>query len=190
MSDGNTGLSMTPVPSEDEMTSIRQIFERAATAIVQASELAKQVAELQAQFNSLRNDMEYLRQRNQELDTALADVRTQRDTAMRERDEVKDKAHSFEMALSQANDTNAQQAATIQRLRDELAMVSADRDQAYDAWHKAELSADEAKSKLAKVQSALGIVDPPKPVEAPQPVVEPPQPATEPVVQADPQAFP
>ena len=179
MSDG-TMSPLAPV-QEDEMSHIRQIFDRAANAIVQASELSKQVADLQSQFQALKNDMEYLRKRNAELDVALADVRGQRDQAMRERDEAKNnhaaeqnKAGDLQAKLDYANRLN-------EALQSELTSTKADRDQAYDAWHKAETAKDEAEGKLRDIedfaQRAFGLSRL-QPIPAPQPVAEPIQAVT------------
>ena len=148
----NDTPTTTTLPSEEDMNKVRGIFEQGLNSILALSKIAVDLKDLQAQFSDLKAEMEFVRSRNRELDQALADVRTQRDTAIRERDEAKAELdtvrHQVEMAG--ANAREAQQ--TIESLRADLASAKAERDQAYDAWHKAEAAADDAKTKLADIQ--------------------------------------
>lgn len=155
MDNGNTAVSISPVPSEDEMSGIRQIFERAANAIVQASELARQVTDLQAKFDKLNGDMEYILSRNQELITSLNEVRGQRDTAMRERDEANNQIHSQGNTITQLQETNTYQAGVINDLRAKLEAMTNDRDIALDEWHKADEAKALAEGKLADIEAHM-----------------------------------
>lgn len=78
--DTDTGIQVAPV-TEADMANVRSVFERAANSIVQASELAKVVADLKVEVTGLKEDIEKVRRANQALDEALTNVRTQRDEA-------------------------------------------------------------------------------------------------------------
>lgn len=160
------------------MNKVRSIFEQGLNSILSLSKLAADIEDLRRQFNTLRGDNEYLRNRNAELDTALADVRVQRDTAMRERDEAHAElstlAHDLDLARSGVRDRDAQ----IKSLQEDLDRTRLDRDQAYDAWHKIGKEKDEAEGKLNAIaefaQRAFGFVLPAKaePIPATTPVTE------------------
>lgn len=162
-------------PSEAEMMSIRNIFDRAANAIVQASELAKQVAELEGKFASLTRDFETMLSRNNELVQSLQEVRGQRDTAMAERDQAKAKILDLEENVEHNNSVVMEQIKTIHALEAKLASMTLDRDNAVDEWHRADTGKATAEAKLHNIQKALGL-----PEATPTPVVEPkPEPTTE-----------
>ena len=157
------------------MSKVRQVFEQGLNAIVGLAQVSKDVEALKQELTSLRNDLDWVRNRNKELDQAITEVRSQRDTAMRERDEARSHVAELEGTLRMANDTNSQHLADIEQLRSELTSTKADRDQAYDAWHKAEQAKEQAESKLKDIQdfakSAFGLTEPkPEPVSTPEPV--------------------
>lgn len=155
-------------PSEAEMMSIRNIFDRAANAIVQASELAKAVSELQSRFDSLTRDFETMLARNNELVQSLQEVRGQRDTAMAERDQAKAEINQLTHGLDIAQTNNSVKDARIAELMSQLEAVSNQRDYNLDQWSKAQEAADIASDKLAKIQHALGLPETP----APEPITE------------------
>jgi vacuolar-type H+-ATPase subunit I/STV1 len=179
MSDGTTA-TISPIVEDSEMSHVRSVFDRAANAIVQASELAKQVASLTEQMDLLRKDIEYVRQRNIELDNLLNDVRQARDHAQSEasrltqtnadlsrentsltyeRDNLTDK-------LKTANDTIS----TLRRERDDAAIEAM----------RLQEELDKVKAKLDDIVSfAKGLVaeaTPTPPTPAPEPTPTPPEP--------------
>ena len=137
---------------ENEMSHIRSVFDRAANAIVQASELSVQVQNLAAQVNGLEADIEYVRNRNRELDTILSDVRTQRDNAQAEvnaKAQALDEANSKVQSLTISLDSRDRQIADLEA---KLAQATKERDdyayQSMDLTDK--LSASQAK--LEKIE--------------------------------------
>lgn len=162
-----------PAATEGEMAHIKQIFERAANAIVQASELSKQVGELQAQFTSLKNDLEHFRQRNAELDTMLSDVRTQRDKAIEERDSATRNARDLDETCYNQQNTISNLKAEVEDIRNKLNRALTDSDSWMQAAEKSDNDLQAANSKLAKLREALGIVEPKaEPTPVPQPVAQ------------------
>lgn len=77
-----TAIQVSPVPSEEDMNLFRSMFERAANALTQASELAGKVAALSAEIDALKADIEASRKHNAWLDEHLAQVRQERDKAI------------------------------------------------------------------------------------------------------------
>lgn len=163
MSDGNTAVSISPVPSEDEMIGIKRIFDRAANAIVQASELSKTVAELQTKFDAMARDLDLVKDRNASLETALADVRAQRDTAMAERDQAQTLVRELQRDLASAVSETTHYQGQLNHSLDNLDAMTRDRDSAQAAWHAAEDEAASAKAKLSAIQKALGLPEAPTP---------------------------
>lgn len=170
--DGTTAVQVSPIPTESEMTRIRQIFEYAANAIVRASELGKQVTELEGRFKTLENDHTQVLARNDELVQSLSEIRMQRDEAQSKLVEVRSSLSNAQgeievgrKALTEATDKINRLEADVRRLQDELTDT-------ISHWDKADARATQAEANLAKVKSALGIVDPPK--VAPQAEPQPP----------------
>lgn len=175
MSDGNTGLPMAPVPSEDEMIGIKRIFDRAANAIVQASELSKTVAELQTKFDAMARDLDLVKDRNASLETALAEVRSQRDTAMDERDDTRRELNTLKSDYNHSLDVTESYKAQVADLQAKLEAMTKDRDSASAAWHSAEDEAASAKAKLSAIEKALGLPEapPPEPMTDHKPDAQP-----------------
>lgn len=154
MNDGTTATtSISPVPSEEDMNNVRSIFEQGLNSIIGIAQISKDVEALRNELVSLKSEIEYVRTRNRELDQALADVRSQRDQAMRERDEAKSAVSSAKLELAHREELIGSQDTQLQALRTELESTRKDRDQAYDAWHKAEQAKDEAERKLSDIKS-------------------------------------
>ena len=170
--DGNTAIQVSPIPTETEMSTIRSMFDRAANAIVQASELNRDLTILRHEFDAFKQDMDSQRRRNQELDEMLTHVRAQRDKAEAELSHSQSELHSVQMQAQGLHDTNAVQAETIARLREELDETKTEKSEVLDMYYCAEDEADKAKAKLANFQSlamdAFGLYKP-EPVPAPKP---------------------
>lgn len=75
---------MSPVPTEDEMNKVREIFQRALDAIVGMSKLNEEVASLRAAVASTQADTDHYRRQIGNLDEALAHVRAERDKLSQE----------------------------------------------------------------------------------------------------------
>lgn len=185
--DGTTAVQVSPIPTESEMASIRQIFTNVANALVRASELAQQVTQLESRLNLLDHDYTQVMARNDELVQSLHEVRTQREAARTELALViveRDAADAE--ATANANGWNEAKH-LIDDLNARLNQTSNDYNEAMNSWHKAETERDEALAALAKIKSALGIVDPPKPEPQPKPSPMEVHPApSEPVVNPEP----
>lgn len=144
-------------PSEAEMMSIRNIFDRAANAIVQASELAKTVAELQSKFDAMARDLDLVKDRNASLETALSEVRAQRDTAIAERDQVRNDLSQTMSERNHAMDVIDSYKTQVEHLQAKLDAMTNERDYAVDEWHKADTGKARAEEKLRQIQHALGL---------------------------------
>ncbi len=78
--------AMNDLITEDaEMGKVRAIFEYALNAIVQASQLSKDMSALRAEFDSLRSEVESVRADNARLDNELVATREQRDQYARDK---------------------------------------------------------------------------------------------------------
>lgn len=99
MENGNMATQVSPV-SEQEINMVHDIFRRLADTVVNASKASGDIVAIRGELESLKLDIEYLRNRNRELDAEVVEVRRQRDEAIRERDEIKD-AHSQEARNSE-----------------------------------------------------------------------------------------
>jgi chromosome segregation ATPase len=92
------------------VSKLREAFDTARNALIDGSELAKLVAELSNTVTSLRSevvslqrDLEYIRNRNRELDEQVTEVRRQRDQAIGEAHGYKDRAMSAETQVADKN---------------------------------------------------------------------------------------
>lgn len=191
-SDGTTAVQVSPIPTESEMASIRQFFANVANALVNASELAKEVEDLRSKFNVLDHDYRVVMARNEELVQSLHEVRAQRDEAQRSTTELKEALHAAQNEATANANGWARAKEDVAALEAELGKVKTDLDMEIESMLAAERRANEAEAALAKIKSALGIVDPPKPEVAAKPeptaetvVVPHPEP-TEPVVNPEP----
>lgn len=192
---GTTGIpvaSSPSVPTEQEMSTIRSMFERAANAIVQASELSVKLTELEGRFNALQQDMEAQRRRNQELDEFLTDVRRQRDEARNQAFEAQRKLSDTQAELGHAQELVKSQADEIERLKTELKAAQEDAHTAHESADRAQERAQTAEAKLHEIeefaQRAFGLAKPqPQPEPAPWAQPEPgePKPLTVPVPEVD-----
>lgn len=197
MSDGNTGIQVTPVPTESEMQGFRNLIDRALNAIVDASNLAKMVGELRANLDDLKHEIETVRKNNQWLDEQLVRVRGERDKANAE---VKVLANCKDDALREVQALTSQaqhDEAEIDRLHTDLDATRKERDDYGLRQMEAEDRAKDAEAKLAKITETikglgLGIAEPkaeqaevrPKaePIEAWKPAPPPaPEPHTDPL---------
>lgn len=82
MTDGTTAIQVSPVPTESEMSMIRSMFDRAANAIVQASELGQRVQTLSQHVADLEDRIKRALQSNEWLAEQLSNTRAERDAAI------------------------------------------------------------------------------------------------------------
>lgn len=157
---------------------IRDFVAKIAEALVAATELPKQMADLKIGMDALNSDLERTKARNIELDTLLADTRRQRDEA--------------EQALSQARsdlakaETDARNAHVevddyhnkLRATLDDLVNARKERDD-YGLKHMAaEDRANEAEGKLKKLREAMGM-------DEPNPTPTPPEPTPQPTIKEE-----
>ena len=93
------------------VSKLREAFDAAKNAIVEGTELAKIVHDLQGKVLdlgnnvlSLQRDLEYTRSRNKELDEQVTEVRRQRDSAYEEVRQERERANTLDSALSQSQE--------------------------------------------------------------------------------------
>ncbi len=165
------------VPTAEELPAVsklREAFETARNAIVDGSELAKQVEtlclsvdSLQSKVASLTWDLEYVRNRNRELDEQVVQVRRSRDEAIADASEQRSRADKAEADLKFAHEAIAQ--ADTRNLGLGIALDDArrERDDAMSMALEYETKFKEAAGKLAAVQALFAPTqdqEPSKPV--------------------------
>ena len=104
-------IQVTPI-TEGEIMSLRNLFNKFADTITDASRMRGEIDEVRKTLESLRQDNEYLRAHNREMDEALAEARRQRDNAYAELEQYK-RNEGNERAAFEASQR------TVNELRDE-----------------------------------------------------------------------
>lgn len=160
-----------------DMGKLRDSIESILNAIVQSTELAKQVEAMTQDVGQLRSDIDTTQARNVELDRMLHDTREQRDRAERELGEAKTAYMIAEHSLKERDEQNAGLNNQVSMLEKQLASVNKERDDyGFNAMAIQE-ALDKANAKLASIHQTMGIDF--KPFEVPKPE---PSPEPEPVV--------
>ncbi len=148
----------TVVSTEDgEMSKVREIFERALNAIVQASQLSKDMAQLRSEFNALHSDVENLRQRNTDLDNELASTREQRDQYLRDKHAAIDELNQVKAQLEATHTANEAYQSRYGELSQTHETLKREHDNVQ--LHNMELEEELKQVKAAheKIKAALGI---------------------------------
>jgi chromosome segregation ATPase len=170
-----------PQPQETTVTEqenpavskLREAFDTARNAIIEGSELAKQVTELQGIVNTLRSettslqrDLEYIRNRNRELDEQVMQVRQSRDEAIQDASNQRARAYTAEQERDSAREVLQHMDRRVETLEAQVASVSRERDDAMVMALEYETKFKEAAAKLAKIEEAMhGVKSEEKPVE-------------------------
>lgn len=163
MSDG-TMATISPVQESDEMTHIRSIFDRAANAIVEASELNKQVQELRSTVDALKQDVDRIRAQNSWLDEQLTNVRRARDEANGKLQNAEGEVASLKEQLEASKRANEDLNAQLTAARQVLDQTKHERDD-YGMKHMAaQEELEKANAALAKFEEVLSGLRP-KPVQ-------------------------
>ena len=115
MTDGTTGIQVAPI-TEDDMNRVKSILQRAADAIVGASQMANDIAAMRAELDALKADSERLRNQNNALDEALNHSREMRDNQARELASTKDQLSDYQNRYIHLNNDLE----TVQRQNEEL----------------------------------------------------------------------
>ncbi len=185
-------VATVETPSNSEADTMKLIegftavFNRARDSIIDASRLAREVAEVRQELEAIKREMEELRRQNAALDDQLAHVRQQRDEALAESGEWRRKHEELtrshenfkataEAQLVSANQTNE----TLQNAHNEVlqeldtARVRiAERERELDSAHQ---ELERVKARSAKMEEQIkslhSLIAPPEveQVEAPKP---------------------
>lgn len=174
METGNTAANQ-PRPTESEMNIARQLFDRGLNAILSASQLSGQVEELTAQVAEVRQSLERAQQNYALLDESYNRVRTERDDARREAQQVSIDLQGTTRQLEQANAEIGHMHRDISDLRVELAATKREAD---NYMHEAMKALDEANKLREALQVAsdwakgvTNLLNPP-PAPSPSPSVQ------------------
>jgi chromosome segregation ATPase len=127
MTDGNMAANVSPVSTEDaDMSKVREVFDRAINALVNASTLARQVDELATKLSTLQNQVEHYVRQNSWLEESLTRVRAERDESIRKLNQIttevdyeRAKVETLGVAKSVADNTIAQLTDELERTRKE-----------------------------------------------------------------------
>jgi chromosome segregation ATPase len=155
----------TPVTDTQELPAVaklREAFDTARNALIDGSELAKQVAELRqsvsslnSEVNELHRDLEYVRNRNKELDEQVTQVRQARDAAIGEAQRNDQRANQAEASLSDAQRRIEELERQLSGMYDRLDSAKKDRDDAEIKAMELEDQLKTAEAKLAKIEEAM-----------------------------------
>ena len=114
--------------TEDEMTQAANIFAKMRDAVIDASHLAGEVAELRKAVGDLRREVEVLRRDNHWLDEQLTTMRKSRDDAMAVANEVTTKLREVEKDRDQWSSNHARISDQLSCTQNELLQARIDRD--------------------------------------------------------------
>lgn len=147
----------TPTTEDSDMAKVREIFERALSAIVASTQLAKEVQELRGSVDSLRSEIDSVRAYNQRLDVELTETRNQRDQALRDKAAAIDELNAAKAQLANAEYSKS----ALQSAHDSLSEQHQNLKREHDDVQLENMQlADEVKdlkAKLEKVKAVFGI---------------------------------
>jgi len=183
MTDGTTGIQVAPI-TEDDMNKVRSILQRAADAIVGASQMADDIAAMKAELAQLRDDADRYRRNAEALEESLSNARVRRQEL---EGQLSTAIHAQAAAERERDDMtyrerNGREAAA--KLETELSQVKHERDDAQLRVMELEDQLKAHASKLDAIHKALGVA--PEQIIPPAPIVRsgfvevPPAPAAEP----------
>jgi chromosome segregation ATPase len=142
---------------------LREAFDTARNALIDGSELAKQVGEmsitvqtLKGEVSSLQRDLEYVRNRNRELDEQVTQVRRARDEAMADASEQRVKADGLQKQLETEQIANEGLRVSLSGMYDRIDALKKERDDAQMAQMEMEDKLKAAEAKLAKIAEMFG----------------------------------
>ena len=164
--DGTTATTLAP--SEEEMRGVAETFARMRDAVIDASKLASEVAELRNAVGSLRNELESLRSTNRWMDGQITELRKQRDDAHYQLTIANDELNKT------FNDRNSlqvhcdNQRETLARLNEQVAELRKERD---EAQFQVEIAREAIVALEGKLKGVVELVCPkvPEPVVVEQP---------------------
>ena len=160
-------------PSEEEMNVVRNLFAKAADAIVNASVLGKRVKELEQSVSSLTAQVESMKSYNEHLIEEIANLRNQKQ-------ELQTKINEMQTEVSTSRQQMAQrdhEISELQSLHNSHVETIARLQRESDAWMQKHTVADSlANTFKAKLRDLMDLakdvdilVNPPTPTAAPVP---------------------
>lgn len=176
METGTTAVHVSP--GTEEAMKVAEAFKsmasQAANAIVDASQLKQDMAELRKSFEELKHDLDYVRSRNQELDRNLSDVRRQRDEAEQKLSQAQSELTSVNRDLSVSRTDYEGIQIQLGAFKTELEHTRKERDDYGMEAMKLREELDIAKGKLAEIEHFAASLFPmkqeaPKPSPVPEP---------------------
>lgn len=163
--DGTTATTLAP--SEDEMRGVAETFGRMRDAVIDASKLASEVAELRNSVGALRNELENLRSTNRWMDGQITELRVARDEALatcnRQAAEIVNIRNDRDSLQVHCDN----QRETLARLNEQMTRLREERDIAQMYLEKTGKERDDLQAKLDLVTELVC----PKVVAEPSPVV-------------------
>jgi chromosome segregation ATPase len=141
---------------------MREVFDASIDAVLKGTELQKTVTELSAsvlalkgEIGSLQRDLEYIRNRNRELDEQVSQVRVARDEAIRDASEQRTRADAAERLLDDKEQANGALRMQLSGMYDRIDALKKERDDAQMAQMEMEDKLKAAEATLAKVQACM-----------------------------------
>lgn len=152
---------MNEVTQENPAVSkLREAFDTARNAIIEGSELARIVGELRDQVknlsgevHALHGDLDYVRNRNKELDEQVVQVRGARDAAIAEAREWKEKATAFENERDYYKTSGEKLNRDFEDAQRTIKSIADERDNALMQAMRLEEELAKAIAKLSKVEA-------------------------------------
>lgn len=161
--------------SEVSMDTLRQFFEKAASAVVNASDLAKEVAKLQEDMRVMQGTLEDVSLDNGTLRDRLHQVTGERDLARSEAIELSTQLRIIKDEREYAERLASERLTALEELHSRMTMVSEELDEASLEVIRLEELVAKFKGQVESVHKALGVALP----EEPTPFAEDPTPASE-----------
>jgi chromosome segregation ATPase len=172
----------TPQAEDQEMGKVREIFDRALNALVDATSLAKDVETLKNDLDTLKGQVTHYRNTIANQDDQITRLRQDRDAARTAQYQAEDdQRHKANELVVVKRENDAMNTANV-RLNDRISEITKERD---DAQFKL-LELQEAHTTLSKKMDAIkghfeamfGFQEParPEPAPTPEPVVPEPEP--------------
>lgn len=155
-----------------DMGKVRDALESLVNAIVQSTELAKQVEVMTRDVGQLRQDIDTTQARNVELDRMLHDTREQRDRAEEELKVGRQALSEATYALTNAQSEAKQLRLEVDNVRSQLETRTKERDEYGLNGMAIQEALDKANAKLASIHQTMGIEFKPFEVPKPEPTPE------------------
>lgn len=147
------------------VSKMREVFDASIDAVLKGTELQKTVTELSAsvlalkgEIGSLQRDLEYIRNRNRELDEQVSQVRAARDQALADNVRIADKLAMAESERDTAQRDNQELTQRSSALYDRIDALKKERDDAQMAQMEMEDRLKAAQGKLAEIQASMAKV--------------------------------